>query len=338
MSSKLWRVALLMLMGIFFPCGLRAALNPAPPSTPVKLVFIHHSTGENWLNDENGELGVALMNNNFFVSDTNYGWGPPDVDAGYETIGDHTDIGFWYNWFSGPHRNIYLEALYGESGQNSWYSRLENDPGGENAIVMFKSCFPNSALQGSPDDPVPAIEDNPLKGDGSWSEYHTVANAKGIYAELLNYFRTRPDKLFIVVTAPPLSDPTYSSNARAFNQWLVNDWLKGYPYHNAAVFDFYNLMTTNGGDAETNDLDREEGNHHRLWNGVVQHQTDGDDDGNPNVSEYPSSPDDDHPSWAGNQKATGEFPTVLNVFYHCWQGTGDCPAQTRGHNRPVTRP
>jgi hypothetical protein len=37
-------------------------------------------------------LGIALRDNNYFVSDTNYGWGPADQDEGYGTIGDHTDI------------------------------------------------------------------------------------------------------------------------------------------------------------------------------------------------------------------------------------------------------
>ena len=326
---SLW--GLLIVPAVIFP-----ALNPAPPASPAKLIFIHHSTGENWLADDNGGLGTALMENNYFVSDTNYGWGPADLDVGYDRIGDHTDIGQWYDWFSGPHHDIYLAALYAESGQNCGYSRMGQDPGGENQIVMFKSCFPNSALQGSSDDPVPSIEDNPLKGQDSGSEYHTVANAKGIYIELLNYFQTKPDKLFVVIAAPPLTDPTWAANARAFNQWLVNDWLKGYPLHNVAVFDFYNVLTTNGGDPDTNDLGMESGNHHRWWKGALQHKTDGDDDGNSDTEEYPSG--DDHPSRAGNLKATGEFPEILNISYNCWKGTGDCVARTLRHIRPVSKP
>ena len=50
--------------------------NPGPPASPVRLIFIHHSTGENWLSDDNGGLGIALRDNNYYVSDTNYGWGP----------------------------------------------------------------------------------------------------------------------------------------------------------------------------------------------------------------------------------------------------------------------
>jgi len=37
------------------------ALNPTPPSQPVKLIFIHHSTGENWLAGGNGNLGMCLV-------------------------------------------------------------------------------------------------------------------------------------------------------------------------------------------------------------------------------------------------------------------------------------
>jgi hypothetical protein len=298
--------------------GAPAIANPAPPATPVRLVFIHHSTGENWLSDDNGGLGIALRDSNYFVSDTNYGWGP-------DVIGDRTDLGNWWEWFRGPNSTSYLSTLYGEGSQTCAYSRLDTAPAGNNEIIMFKSCFPNSALQGSPDSPVPPIESNPLKGMDAWSGFHTVANAKGIYNDILEYFRTRQDKLFIVITAPPLSDPAYSSNARAFNEWLVHDWLKTYPYRNVAVFDFYNVLTTNGGTRLVNDLGQEAGNHHRWRNNTVQHITDGDNDQLPDISEYFSSPGDDHPNQAGNLKATGEYLPLLNIAYHCWKGTGDCP-------------
>jgi len=279
--------------------------NPDPPGQVVKLVFIHHSTGENWLADEDGGLGLALGNNNYFVSDTNYGWGP-------DSIGDRTDILDWPEWFTGPSSDTYLDALYNLSEQNSWYTRQLADPGGENQVIMFKSCFPNSNLEGSPNDPP--------TGD----DYLTVGSAKRVYNDLLSYFATRQDRLFVVITAPPVQDPDYSANARAFNTWLMHDWLRDYPYQNVAVFDFYNVLTTNGGDPYVNDYGRETGNHHRFHSGVIQHITDGDDDGNPNVLEYPSD-GDDHPSQAGNQKATGEFVPMLNIFYHRWMSAAPSP-------------
>jgi len=261
--------------------------DPSPPTQTVKLIFIHHSTGGNWLADDNGGLGAALMNNNYFVSDTNYGWGP-------NAIGDRTDIPDWTEWFRSSDTTTYMSALFNESGQNSSYTRTLADPGGENEIILFKSCFPNSALEGNPDDPPSA--------DG----WLTVGHAKYVYNEILQYFATHPDKLFVVITAPPLSDSTYAANARAFNQWLMNNWLAGYGINNVVVFDFYNVLTGPG-------------NHHRYFGGTIQHVfTPGMD-----TLYYPSG--DDHPSAAGNQKATAEFIQLLNVFYNRWAGGAAAP-------------
>lgn len=308
----------LAVLSASLPVLAAAADNPNPPASPVRLIFIHHSTGQNCLDDDNGGLGITLRDNHYFVSDTNYGWGPG-------SIGDRTDIGNWWEWFRGPDAATYTADLYAESGQNCSYSRLATnpDPSGKNQIVMFKSCFPNSALQGNVSDPIPAIESNPLKGESAGSDAHTVSNAKGIYLDLLNYFSQHPEKLFIVVAAPPLSDNSWAANARAFNEWLVNDWLDGYSQKNVFVFDFYNVLTTNGGNANTNDLGRETGNHHRWWNSTVQHKS----DVAKNTLAYPSSGGDDHPSRAGNLKASAEFVQLLNVAYNRWKETPPAPAQ-----------
>ena len=269
--------------GGFYPAPSAQGDNPNPPDQPVKLIFIHHSTGENWLEDGYGGLGIALGQNNYFVSDTNYGWGP-------NSIGDRTDIPNWMEWFRSGETPTYMNALFGESGQNSWYTRNQSDPGGENEIVMFKSCFPNSELEGNPTDAPGTYEDM------------TVSGAKYVYNQLLEYFEARPDKLFVVITAPPVSNPEYAANARAFNNWLVDDWLRenNYALNNVAVFDFYNVLTGPN-------------NHHRFVNGGVEHVF----DSGRNTLHYPS--DDDHPSVAGSQKATQEFVPLLNVFYHRWR-------------------
>jgi hypothetical protein len=265
-----------------------SGLNPNRPSAQLRLIFIHHSTGENWLRDDYGALGKALSDNNYYVSDTNYGWGP-------EGIGDRTDIINWDEWFRSDMTDTYMLALFDESSKNSDYTRSIRNPGGENEVIMFKSCFPNSNLEGHPDD---EPED---QGDDM-----TVSNAKFIYRNILDYFRTRPDKLFIIVTAPPLQDSIFADNARGFNDWLVNDYLKGYELKNVAVFDFYNSLT--GPD-----------NHHRFVDGKIQHST----AGRSNTLYYPSG--DDHPSEEGSRKATGEFVPWLNVMVNCWKGDGGCP-------------
>lgn len=261
-------------------------LDTDPPDHPVRLIFIHHSCGENWLRDDYGGLGLALSENNYFVSDTNYGWGP-------DSIGDNTDIPNWLDWFASERTPVYTQALYNESGQNSEYTRLFNDPGGENTVIMFKSCFPNSALEGDPnDDPDP---------DG----WLSVGHAKYVYNQILTYFSSHPDKLFIVVTAPPLSDGEYARNTRAFNNWLVYDWLgeNNYTLDNVAVFDFYNVLTAR--DA-----------HHWYNNGQIEHITT-----NKNTLSYPSG--DDHPSAQGSQKATAEYIPLLNIYYNRWAASGN---------------
>jgi hypothetical protein len=292
LMSKCFNRIVVTLVGIFmalvggyfsFPVHAQTE-KPNPPENVVKLIFIHHSTGENWLADGYGDLGLVLSQNNYFVSDTNYGWGP-------NSIGDRTDIPNWLEWFRGSENERYLSALFAESGQNSVYTRTLPDPGGENEIIVFKSCFPNSNLDGNPDDPaVPGEE-------------MTVGNAKYVYNELLNYFVTRPDKLFIVITAPPVQDPTFAVNARAFNTWLVENWLSenNYPYPNVAVFDFYNVLTSPD-------------NHHRFLDGRIEYLN----NQGRNTLVYPSD-GDDHPNPIGSQKATAEFVPLLNVFYHRWK-------------------
>jgi hypothetical protein len=295
------------------PLPAEAAVNTAQPTAPVKLVFIHHSTGESWLVDAGGGLALELRRNNYFVSDTNYGWGPDE-------IGTTTDLGHWWTWFRGPSSSKYMTALYAESGQHSnGYSRLAADPGGPNEIVMFKSCFPNSVLR---DDgaPVPAIADNPLKGlawgGGPGWEAYTLANAKGIYRDLLEYFGAHPEKLFVAVVAPPVVDQD-TPDGRKLANWLVDHWLQdaGYSAGNVLVFDLYNVLTSKTGGGES-DAGLASGNHHRLWNGAVQHKT---DDGADHLA-YPTSPSDSHPTAAGLQKATAEFVPLLNAAYNAWRG------------------
>ncbi len=286
--------------------------NPSPPSTPVKLIFIHHSTGGAWLADDYGGLALALMANNYYVSATNYGWGP-------NSIGDRTDIPNWPEWFIGPQRDTIMAAVYTESGKNEGdfgtWTRMATDPGGPNQIIMFKSCFPNSHLEGNPNDPpLPAPNDE-----------LSVANAKAVYNAILSYFAAHPEKLFIVITAPPLmsseTDASHAANARAFNNWLVNNWLSenNYTYPNVAVFDYYNVLTSNGGNPNTNDAGAETGNHHRWRNNAVQHQQ----TVAQNTSAYPTY--DSHPTAAGQQKATAEFVPLLNVYYNRWKSASTTP-------------
>lgn len=229
-----------MRKGLFAVCGVllswtvsplsaqawRQGDDPSPPTQTLKLIFVHHSTGGNWLADPNpdqphGELGATLMANNYYVSATNYDWGP-------DGVGSRTDIPNWPEWFTGPNSGTIMNALFNEFGQTlyapgdwryfGWWPRLAVDPGGENQIIMFKSCFPNSDVYGNPDDP-------PHAQPNDWE--YSVANFKAVYIDILTTFAAHQDKLFVVITAPPMADFDYSPDiqtpaARAANARACN--------------------------------------------------------------------------------------------------------------------
>ncbi len=276
---------------LFLNTLLLSCLDPAseliiktdPPSTTEKLVFIHHSCGDNWLNTGDGNLGNTLGANNYYVRDIYYGW-----DAPYnENIGDRTDTGDWPEWFTDTtiqgngetQRDNIMAAVYTTANKNAMYTPI-TDPGGENDIIMFKSCYPNSEVGSS-------IEDE-----------------KDIYNDILTYFASRPDKLFILITPPGETVVSSYVLTRELCEWLVdeeNGWLSGYSGNNVGVFDFYCVLS-------------ETGSHHTIEDGELVYTYASDYDG---TSPYHNG--NDHPNSTGNQKSTDEFVPLLNYYYNRWR-------------------
>ena len=282
------------------------------PSSPVKLVFVHQSCGDNWLDTGNGNLGNVLGQNNYYVRDTYSGW---DATLNLD-IGSSTDIGHWYNWFANTiiqsngteQRGNIMRSLYMTSNKNATYdSATLADPGGENDLVIFMSCYLNNKINDNN-----STTPQELYGQPYASSAHTLDNCKAVYNQILNYMKNRDDKMFVIVTAPPLlsSDSTLAqaANARTFNNWLVNDWLRddNWVDRNVFVFDLYNTLTA------TN-------NHHRVNGGIIEHiATNGDNYAGPYCTVG-----DNLPTVAGNQKATAEFVPLLNVYYNRWMTRRD---------------
>ena len=315
-------------------------------NAPIKLIFIHHSVGGNWLAHNYGGLVSELNKNNYYVNDVSYGWEPSILtdnivkkikrkilgklgraNQGAYGIGNRTDIGQMPDWFLGPDSDLIMGAIYSENREtdifgdhsNSTSSNPIPNPGEkiENQIVMFKSCFPNTLLRGNPDDSAAQLT-KPVRNFTAASEDHTVANAKRLFNDILTYFRNHPDKFFVIITPSPQAKlPKEGKIARGFCNWLVYDWLKEneYQYKNVMVFDLFNVLTS-GHSSSQNDFGQEDGNHHRIWNGKVQHIVNTEN----NLLVYPTKDGDDHPSPAGLQKATQEFVPLLNHYVELWQG------------------
>jgi len=240
-----------------------------------RLLFIHHSCGRNWLAGDHGGLGRRLAQHQYYVSDTDYEWGP-------DAVGDRTDIGHWWTWFRGDGSEVYWQALVNHDGHGGF--ERPGAAAGENEIIMFKSCYPNNHLKGEIDAPVPEIENNELRGQNRYSEHHTVANAKGIYLDLLHAFADKPDKLFVAVTAPPLAESEWTAQALAFNHWLTDEWLRDYPLPNVAVFDYFRVLADSNG-----------------------------------LTKYPTKEGDSHPSPEGNALATEDFVSFMNETKNKWR-------------------
>ncbi len=187
-------------------------------------LFIHHSVGENWLNE--GELAARLTALGYQVNDATYGDAVGGDNAfGLNPLGDYTDVCHWYYWFN--------EAM---GPLLAW----ECAAGASNRIVMFKSCYPNSGI----------YEDGTAPGDPT-NENHTTWNHKAAYASLTNAFARRSNTLFIAVTAPPLKRgdgyiPEEGARARAFATWLRTEYVAAYRtatgLRNVAVFDLFDVL------------------------------------------------------------------------------------------------
>lgn len=192
-------------------------LNVTKPASPVRLVFIHHSCGQNWLADGNGNLGIALNDNNYYVCDTNYGW---DAEAG-DNLGDNTNTTDWPSWFN----DTKMPYVYGMASHETWDDNNIAQPSGENGIIMFKSCYPLSEVGGS------------------------INDEKAVYNGLLAYFAAHQDKLFVLVTPPGETNVSSAALTKELCDWLVNresGWLKDYAHKNVLVYDFYCTLSETG--------------------------------------------------------------------------------------------
>jgi hypothetical protein len=250
-----------------------------------KIMFIHHSSGYNWLATGNGNLGTALNAKGYYVTDSYYGW---DADPSDGVItGDYTDTKDWTSWFN----DAIMPHVYANNYLSPAYANAIANPGGENEIIMFKSCFPMSEV----DENIPPYS----KG---------IDDEKAIYNSLKPYFAAHQDKLFILVTPPGVTNVSSYLLTKQLCDWLVDTstgWLSDYPGKNVYVFDLYAVLS-------------EVNSHHRHVNGVTEHVYAADYDGESPYHYYVDHYDD-HPTAAGNQKATEEFMSLLEYWYYTWK-------------------
>lgn len=263
--------------------------SDAVPEHPIDVLFIHHSVGGQLLADAGEESGPdarrciydahpnggglrrKLNENGFRVHEASYS----------SAIGQHTDL---FDWL--PKFRDQFDRIQRTERQDQMHDAAIN------RIVMFKSCYPNSAFKS---------DDHLAPTD------LTLINAQAAMSALRDTLARHPDTLFVYVTAPPLrarasserlwkfvakrlldepdsaTEQTHAANtARQFNNWMKSPsgWLEGYAARNIVVFDYFNILT---GDGRSNFLE------FASRNGT-----------------------DDHPSSAGQQTAAERCVPFLN--------------------------
>jgi hypothetical protein len=177
-----------------------------------KIIFLHHSCGENLIAQGGVREGLTALGYEFY-------------DHGYNddglTLADGTRPG---TNFDVPGDNtdpdglaaIFAQPLH-DPPDNTFSHLMQYD------VIGFKSCFPVSNI-----------------GDDD-----ELAQYKSYYLSIRDTLDQHPEKTFVIVTQPPQvpasSDPSEAARARAFVDWLQSDeYLSGYP--NIFVFDFFDLL------------------------------------------------------------------------------------------------
>ena len=183
----------------------------------TNLVFLHQSTGANLireghLREQLADAGLALWDQGYNYLELADPQGNPSGYS-YSVPDDLTDPPALAHIFSQREYPLPLNTLSG---------LLQHE------VIILKSCF----------DPTSHIE-----SDTELEEY------KAAYSAIRQRMSHHPEKLFILLTQPPLNpaetDPEQARHARALASWLASDEFKG-GLPNLVVFDLFDRLAVPG--------------------------------------------------------------------------------------------
>jgi len=178
----------------------------------TSIIFLHQSTGRNLI--EQGRVREQFQKAGYDFWDHDYNFiglrDPNGLSKGYSynVPGDNTN--------PDGLANIFKQPAY-PSPFNTFSGLLQHE------VIIIKSCFPNSNIQSG----------------------EQLAQNKALYLGMRAVMDQHSDKIFIVMTTPPLNPAETNSEtaarARAMADWLKSDeFLLGHP--NIYAFDFYSYL------------------------------------------------------------------------------------------------
>jgi hypothetical protein len=178
----------------------------------TNVVFLHHSTGRNLIYQSG--VRERLTEAGFQFWDHDYNWEglirPDGTRTGYSygIPDDNTD--------PDGLASLFAQRVYGLP-LNAFSGLMQHE------VIVFKSCFPASDI----------------------ASHEQLERNKAYYFQIRDVMDQYPNRIFIVVTPPPLNpaatDAETAARARAFANWLGSDeFLAGHP--NVFTFDFFDLL------------------------------------------------------------------------------------------------
>jgi hypothetical protein len=180
----------------------------------TNIIFLHHSTGKYLI--AQGGVRERFAEAGYDFWDHGYSWHTEGL-----TAPDGSLTGYSYNI---PNDNTDPDGLAEIFSQQVYQLPLNAFSGLlQHEVIAFKSCFPVSHIT----------------SDGQLAKY------KSYYLLIRQVMDQHPDKIFIIVTPPPLNPAETNSaaatRARAFATWLKSkEFLDGHT--NVFTFDFFDYL------------------------------------------------------------------------------------------------
>ncbi|WP_298003240.1 hypothetical protein [Anaerolinea thermophila] len=181
----------------------------------TNVIFLHHSVGDNLIRQTDYRDRLTQAGLSFWDHDYNYyGLNDPNgqnLGFHFNIPNDDTDPPGLAKLFSQP---VYPLPINAVSGLMQY------------EVIILKSCFTGNVL---PDD-------------------QSVEKTRTYYEVMHRFFEKHPEKLFILLTTPPLNsaeaDEAMGARAREIAEWLQSpEYLRGLP--NVYVFDLYSALAEN---------------------------------------------------------------------------------------------
>jgi len=208
-----WRKVLAMALLVALGLGVVALAV----GRPIRILFMHHSTGGNLIQQGGVRDGLTALGYEFWDHGYNEeGLSGPDgspTGTDFAVPDDNTNPDGWAAIFAQP---------VTDPPTNTLSTMLGYD------VILFKSCFPTSDI----------------------TDEEMLVDYERYYLSIRDVIDRHPDKLFVAFTPPPLvPGATSLENAARAKRWAAylasDEYGKGHP--NLAVFDFFSLLADRDG-------------------------------------------------------------------------------------------